>query len=45
LPEGSSYVGFVFASGEDPAVIENSLRLAHSRLKFEVLTALDVVPI
>jgi biotin carboxylase len=45
LPEGSSYVGFVFASGEEPAVIENSLRLAHSRLKFEVLTALDVVPI
>jgi carbamoylphosphate synthase large subunit len=45
LPEGSSYVGFVFASGEEPAVVENSLRLAHSRLKFEILTALDVVPI
>jgi hypothetical protein len=45
LPEGASYVGFIFASGDEPAAIENSLRLAHSRLRFEILTALDVVAV
>jgi len=43
LPEGASYLGFIFASGPDPAAVEASLRRAHARLKFEILTALDVV--
>lgn len=43
LPEGASYLGFIFASGATPAAAEASLRRAHANLKFEILTALDVV--
>jgi carbamoylphosphate synthase large subunit len=43
LPEGASYLGFIFASGRDPAAVEASLRRAHARLEFEILTALDIV--
>ena len=37
LPEGDSYVGFIFARGERPAQVEAALREAHSCLHFEVL--------
>jgi biotin carboxylase len=40
LPEGASYLGFIFASGESADVVENALREAHSRLKFRIATAL-----
>ena len=43
LPEGSSYTGFIFASGVCPAAVEESLRLAHSCLDFEILSALDII--
>ena len=36
LPEGSSYLGFIFARGETPALVEAALRQAHSCLHFEV---------
>jgi biotin carboxylase len=45
LPEGASYVGFIFAAGACPAAVENSLRLAHARLRFEILATLDVLPV
>lgn len=45
LPEGASYVGFIFAAGASPAAVENSLRLAHARLRFEILATLDVLPV
>jgi biotin carboxylase len=45
LPEGASYVGFIFAEGVSPAAVENSLRLAHARLRFEILASLDVLPV
>ncbi len=45
LPEGASYVGFIFAGGESPAAVENSLRQAHARLRFEILATLDVIPV
>jgi formate-dependent phosphoribosylglycinamide formyltransferase (GAR transformylase) len=45
LPEGASYVGFIFAGGASPATVENSLRLAHARLRFEILASLDVLPV
>ena len=32
LPEGDRYLGFVFARGLTPAVVENALREAHRRL-------------
>jgi hypothetical protein len=43
LPEGASYTGFIFASGPDPGFVASALRRAHSRLRFEVLSALDVL--
>ena len=43
LPEGASYTGFIFASGATAQAVEQSLRRAHSRLRFAVLPALDVV--
>ncbi len=35
-PEGSSYLGFIFARGEDPAKVERTLRAAHTRLAFTI---------
>jgi biotin carboxylase len=43
LPEGSSYLGFIFAGDDTPASVEASLRLAHARLTFNVLEALAVL--
>ena len=42
LPEGASYTGFIFATGDDPAVVEQALREAHARLRF---TVAPLVPI
>lgn len=36
LPEGESYLGFIFARAEDPATAEAALRAAHSKLHFEI---------
>lgn len=36
LPEGDSYVGFIFARGETPQEVEAILREAHGKLRFEV---------
>ena len=36
LPEGASYTGFIFATGDDPAAVERALRESHSRLRFTV---------
>jgi biotin carboxylase len=43
LPEGSSYLGFIFARGQTPAGVESALRAAHALLEFRIATALDVV--
>ncbi|MCP5119303.1 MAG: phosphoribosylglycinamide synthetase, partial [bacterium] len=43
LPDGSSYLGFLFARGASPADVEDALRRAHSKLSFEILSALPVV--
>ncbi len=32
LPEGGTYLGFLFAAGRDPASVERALRVAHGRL-------------
>jgi hypothetical protein len=45
LPEGSGYPGFIFASGTCASGVERSLRAAHALLKFEILAALDVIPV
>jgi hypothetical protein len=36
LPEGSSYLGFIFASGDNAGFVEAALRDAHRRLEFEI---------
>jgi hypothetical protein len=41
-PEGSSYLGFIFARGKAPDEVESALRLAHSQLKFEIAERLPV---
>src|SRR6202790_1246136 len=41
-PEGSSYLGFIFARAPAPAEVESALRLAHSHLKFETVPRLPV---
>jgi biotin carboxylase len=44
LPEGASYLGFIFALGAEPAAVEKALRAAHSKLRFEIATALETLP-
>ncbi len=34
-PEGSSYLGFIFARGKTPAEVEEALRAAHAKLEFK----------
>ncbi len=36
LPEGSSYLGFIFARAKTPALVEQSLREAHKILEFVI---------
>ncbi|HVX29302.1 MAG TPA: ATP-grasp domain-containing protein [Nitrolancea sp.] len=36
LPEGSSYLGFIFARGETPAIVEQALRDSHAQLGFDI---------
>ncbi len=36
LPEGASYLGFIFARGETPGEVVNAIRLAHAHLKFDI---------
>jgi biotin carboxylase len=43
LPEGASYLGFIFARAETFAAVEESLRGSHRQLRFEIATALPVV--
>ena len=42
LPEGGTYLGFVFALGEDPAGVEASLRRAQEALRVVVAPSLAV---
>jgi biotin carboxylase len=41
-PEGSSYLGFLFACGTDSAATERAIRIAHSKLKFTLVPRLPV---
>ena len=36
LPEGDSYLGFIFARGETPTAVEAALRQAHAQLRFQI---------
>jgi hypothetical protein len=43
LPEGASYLGFLFARAPAPEAVEAALREAFARLRFEWAPLLDVV--
>ncbi len=43
LPEGHSYLGFLFSRAAKPAAAEEALRRAHSRLEFDIQTVLPVI--
>ena len=43
LPEGASYLGFIFARGESAEKVEGVLRASHAFLRFEFATSLPVV--
>jgi biotin carboxylase len=43
LPEGSSYLGFIFSRAESPENAERALRRAHMCLKFHLSAAIPVV--
>lgn len=41
-PEGSSYLGFLFARGNTPENVEQALRQAHQKLSFTIVPTLPV---
>lgn len=41
-PEGSSYLGFLFASAKTPAEAEQAIRAAHAKLHFDLIPRLPV---
>jgi len=43
LPEGASYLGFIFARGGHTAQVEQALRDAHARLAFTIEPELPVL--
>ncbi len=43
LPEGSGYLGFIFARGASPQLVENALRQAHEKLRFGINPVLPVI--
>jgi hypothetical protein len=45
LPEGASYLGFIFARGETPDGVEDAIRMAHKLLKFEIRREIPVLKV
>jgi len=41
-PEGSSYLGFLFARGDDALEVEHALRFAHQKLAFTITSRMPV---
>jgi D-alanine-D-alanine ligase-like ATP-grasp enzyme len=41
LPEGATYLGFLFARAESPAAVESALRQSHAELRFDIATVLE----
>lgn len=42
LPEGDSYLGFIFANGSDASAVEAALREAHAQLHFQIMPGIDL---
>jgi biotin carboxylase len=45
LPEGASYLGFIFARGSDPTAVESSLRDAHNHLHISIAPMLKLAAV
>jgi hypothetical protein len=43
LPEGSSYLGFLFARGNSAQEVELALRRSHAELRFHIAAALEML--
>jgi biotin carboxylase len=43
LPEGASYLGFIFARGDTPTEVEEAIRKAHKLLRFEIRREIPVL--
>ena len=43
LPEGASYLGFIFARGNEPEFVEAALRKAHQKLRFDISADIPVM--
>jgi hypothetical protein len=43
LPEGKSYLGFIFARATTPLAVEQALRAAHAKLRFQIDREIPVV--
>ena len=43
LPEGASYLGFIFARGTAPLEVETALRKAHACLHFDIRREIPVL--
>ena len=43
LPEGATYLGFIFSRGESSQEVERSLRSAHAMLRFQITASLPVM--
>jgi hypothetical protein len=43
LPEGNSYLGFLFARACSPQQVDEALRQAHGQLRFDIAQQLEVV--
>jgi biotin carboxylase len=43
LPEGASYLGFIFAKGRSPVEVEAALRQAHGQLRFRIEAEIPVL--
>ena len=43
LPEGASYLGFIFSRATLPEDVEQSLRSAHAKLRFQIAATLPVM--
>jgi biotin carboxylase len=41
LPEGATYLGFLFARAESSTAVEAALRQAHAQLRFQIATVLE----
>jgi hypothetical protein len=41
LPEGATYLGFLFARAESPAAVETALRQSNVALRFDIATVLE----